>query len=82
MPDNLLLNGEIYNAGKNFTLPPVVPDVTILTSVFTLVALFHTGYTAQIALEQKGYYACTYDGHLCKKTEFKLLKLFTLFEQS
>ena len=61
MPENLLLNGEIYTAGKNFTLPPVVPIVTILTSVFTVVALFHTGYTAQIALEQKGYYAYTYD---------------------
>ena len=34
-------NGEIYTAGKNFTLPPVVTVVTILTS-----ALANNGLTA------------------------------------
>ena len=41
MPENMLFYGEIYTAGKNFTLPPVVAVVTILTS-----ALANNGLTA------------------------------------
>ena len=37
----MIENGEIYTAGKNFTLPPVVTVVTILTS-----ALANNGLTA------------------------------------
>ena len=29
-------NEEIYTAGKNFTLPPIVPEMTNLTSDSTL----------------------------------------------
>ena len=32
MQENRLFSGEIYTAGKMFTLPPVVMVVTILTS--------------------------------------------------
>ena len=38
---NRVVAGEIYTAGKNFTLPPVVTVVTILTS-----ALANNGLTA------------------------------------
>ena len=34
-------NGEIYTAGKNFTLPPAVTAVTNSTSVFLFVFHFN-----------------------------------------
>ena len=33
MQENMLFSGEIYIAGKNFTLPPAVTAVTNITSV-------------------------------------------------
>ena len=36
MPDNMSFYEEIYTAGKNFTLPPIVPEMTNLTSDSTL----------------------------------------------
>ena len=32
MQENMLISGEIYTAGKSFTLPPAVTAVTNLTS--------------------------------------------------
>ena len=32
-------NGEIYTAGKNFTLPPALTALTNFTSVFTVLKL-------------------------------------------
>ena len=35
MPENMLFYGEIYTAGKNFTLPPVVTKKRIFRECFT-----------------------------------------------
>ena len=32
MQENMLISGEIYTNGKNFTLPPAVTAVTNITS--------------------------------------------------
>ena len=42
MQENMLISGEIYTTGKNFTLPPAVTAVTNLTSVRTYLLILTT----------------------------------------
>ena len=35
LPENMSFYEEIYTDGKNFTLPPIVPELTNLTSEST-----------------------------------------------
>ena len=56
MRQNMLISGEIYTTGKNFTLPLAVTAETNLTSGLIFVSFIHMPHSIKVLLREFSYF--------------------------